>query len=82
MGLTVKGLNEAGQMATIALRGEEVRSAEEAAAIVRAYRDVFARIDDMPRLCSPGEYEFQKVAGYVASGVLRRFVRVGRPHAT
>src|SRR3954468_1735615 len=41
---TVRGLNAAGKVATIDVLGEEITTAEEAAAIVRAYQDVFADI--------------------------------------
>jgi proline dehydrogenase len=42
---TVAALNEAGKMATIDVLGEEITSAEEATAIVRAYHDVFETIE-------------------------------------
>jgi proline dehydrogenase len=42
----VRGLNADGRLATIDVLGEEIRSAEEAAAIARQYRDVLARIHD------------------------------------
>jgi proline dehydrogenase len=41
---TVRRLNAEGKSATIDVLGEEVRNEEEAAAIVRAYEDVFADI--------------------------------------
>jgi proline dehydrogenase len=41
---TVRRLNAEGKRATIDVLGEEVRNEEEAAAIVRAYEDVFADI--------------------------------------
>ena len=41
---TVRRLNAAGKMATVDVLGEEITNAEEAAAIVRAYQDVFADI--------------------------------------
>jgi proline dehydrogenase len=41
----VKGLNEAGKMATIDVLGEEITSREEALEIARAYNDVFAAIE-------------------------------------
>jgi proline dehydrogenase len=41
----VKGLNEAGKMATVDVLGEEVTTEQEAAAIVRAYQEVFATIE-------------------------------------
>ncbi len=41
----VAGLNDAGKLATIDVLGEEITSAEEAAAIVRAYHDVFETIE-------------------------------------
>ncbi len=41
---TVRTLNGEGKLATIDVLGEEVRNEEEAAAIVRAYQDVFADI--------------------------------------
>ena len=41
----VKGLNAAGKMATVDVLGEEITSAEEAAAIARAYQDVFEAIE-------------------------------------
>jgi proline dehydrogenase len=43
---TVRRLNAKGRMATIDVLGEEVTSPEEAAAIVRAYQDVFADITE------------------------------------
>jgi proline dehydrogenase len=43
---TVRRLNADGKMATIDVLGEEVTSPEEAAAIVRAYQDVFADITE------------------------------------
>jgi proline dehydrogenase len=42
---TVRRLNAAGKMATIDVLGEEITNEEEAAAIVRAYQDVFADIE-------------------------------------
>ena len=42
---TVRRLNAERKMATIDVLGEEVRTREEAAAIVRAYQDVFADIE-------------------------------------
>ena len=42
---TVRRLNGEGKMATIDVLGEEITTPEEAAAIVRAYRDVFADIE-------------------------------------
>ena len=42
---TVRRLNAEGKMATIDVLGEEITNAEEAAAIVRAYQDVFADIE-------------------------------------
>jgi proline dehydrogenase len=42
---TVRRLNAQGKMATIDVLGEEITTAEEAAAIVRAYQDVFADIE-------------------------------------
>jgi proline dehydrogenase len=42
---TVRHLNAEGKMATIDVLGEEVSNEEEAAAIVRAYQDVFADIE-------------------------------------
>ncbi len=42
---TVRRLNEEGRVATIDVLGEEITNAEEAAAIMRAYRDVLADID-------------------------------------
>jgi len=41
---TVKGLNDAGRMATIDVLGEEIKSREETLEIVRAYHDVFEAI--------------------------------------
>jgi proline dehydrogenase len=41
----VKGMNEAGKMATIDVLGEEITSREEALEIARAYNDVFAAIE-------------------------------------
>src|SRR5438067_10726744 len=41
---TVRRLNTEGRVATIDVLGEEIRAEEEAAAIVRAYQDVFADI--------------------------------------
>ena len=42
---TVRRLNARGKLATIDVLGEEIRNEEEAAAIVRAYQDVFADIE-------------------------------------
>jgi proline dehydrogenase len=42
---TVRGLNAEGKAATIDVLGEEITSEEDAAAIVRAYQDVFADIE-------------------------------------
>jgi proline dehydrogenase len=42
----VRELNATGKVATIDVLGEEVRAAEEADAIARAYRDVLARIEE------------------------------------
>jgi proline dehydrogenase len=42
---TVRGLNAEGKLATIDVLGEEITTEEEAAAIVRAYQDVFADIE-------------------------------------
>jgi proline dehydrogenase len=42
---TVRDLNAEGKMATIDVLGEEITTEEEAAAIVRAYLDVFADIE-------------------------------------
>ncbi|HSC73773.1 MAG TPA: proline dehydrogenase family protein [Gaiellaceae bacterium] len=42
---TVRRLNSEGKAATIDVLGEEIRTEEEAAAIVRAYLDVFADIE-------------------------------------
>ncbi len=42
---TVRRLNAQGKMATIDVLGEEITNADEAAAIVRAYLDVFADIE-------------------------------------
>jgi proline dehydrogenase len=42
---TVRHLNAEGKMATIDVLGEEITNEEEAAAIVRAYQDVFADIE-------------------------------------
>jgi proline dehydrogenase len=42
---TVRRLNAEGKLATIDVLGEEITTAEEAAAIVRAYQDVFAEIE-------------------------------------
>src|SRR5437870_10157159 len=42
---TVRLLNAEGKLATIDVLGEEITSPEEAAAIVRAYLDVFADIE-------------------------------------
>ena len=41
----VRRLNAEGKLATIDVLGEEIRTEEEAAAIVRAYQDVFADIE-------------------------------------
>ncbi len=41
----VVALNDGGKMATIDVLGEEITSAEEAEAIVRAYHDVFETIE-------------------------------------
>ena len=41
----VRKLNAEGKLATIDVLGEEIRTEEEAAAIVRAYQDVFADIE-------------------------------------
>ncbi len=41
---TVRRLNAQGKMATVDVLGEEITNADEAAAIVRAYQDVFADI--------------------------------------
>jgi proline dehydrogenase len=43
---TVRRLNAQGRMATIDVLGEEITNAEDAAAIVRAYQDVFADIEE------------------------------------
>jgi proline dehydrogenase len=43
---TVRRLNGQGKLATIDVLGEEITKPEEAAAIVRAYRDVFADITE------------------------------------
>ena len=43
---TVRRLNAQGKMATVDVLGEEITTAEEAAAIVRAYQDVFADITE------------------------------------
>ena len=43
---TVRRLNGEAKMATIDVLGEEITTAEEAAAIVRAYQDVFADIQE------------------------------------
>ena len=43
---TVRRVNAEGKMATIDVLGEEITTPEEAAAIVRAYRDVFADISE------------------------------------
>jgi proline dehydrogenase len=43
--VTVRRLNAEGKMATIDVLGEEITNEEEAAAIVRAYQDVFADIE-------------------------------------
>ena len=42
---TVRRINAEGKMATIDVLGEEITTEEEAAAIVRAYQDVFADIE-------------------------------------
>jgi proline dehydrogenase len=42
---TVRRLNGEGKLATIDVLGEEITNADEAAAIVRAYQDVFADIE-------------------------------------
>src|SRR5688572_17304351 len=42
---TVRRINAEGKMATIDVLGEEISTEEEAAAIVRAYQDVFADIE-------------------------------------
>jgi len=42
---TVRRLNAEGKMATIDVLGEEITNADDAAAIVRAYQDVFADIE-------------------------------------
>ena len=42
---TVRELNAEGKVATIDVLGEEITTEEEAAAIVRAYQDVFADIE-------------------------------------
>jgi proline dehydrogenase len=42
---TVRRLNAEGKMATIDVLGEEITTEEEAAAIVRAYQDVFADLE-------------------------------------
>jgi proline dehydrogenase len=42
---TVRDVNAEGKMATIDVLGEEITTEEEAAAIVRAYQDVFADIE-------------------------------------
>jgi proline dehydrogenase len=42
---TVRRINAQGKMATIDVLGEEITNADEAAAIVRAYQDVFADIE-------------------------------------
>jgi proline dehydrogenase len=42
---TVRRLNDEGKLATIDVLGEEITTEEEAAAIVRAYQDVFADIE-------------------------------------
>ena len=42
---TVRRINAQGKLATIDVLGEEIRNEEEAAAIVRAYQDVFADIE-------------------------------------
>src|ERR671933_2924812 len=42
---SVRRLNAEGKMATIDVLGEEITTSEEAAAIVRAYLDVFADIE-------------------------------------
>jgi proline dehydrogenase len=43
---TVRRLNGQGKLATVDVLGEEITTPEEAAAIVRAYRDVFADITE------------------------------------
>ena len=43
---TVRRLNAQGKLATVDVLGEEITKPEEAAAIVRAYRDVFADITE------------------------------------
>jgi proline dehydrogenase len=42
---TVRRINGQGKMATVDVLGEEITNADEAAAIVRAYQDVFADIE-------------------------------------
>jgi proline dehydrogenase len=42
----VRSLQDSGRLATIDVLGEEIRSADEAAAIARAYHDVLARIHE------------------------------------
>lgn len=42
---TVRQLNAQGKMATVDVLGEEIKNEDEAAAIVRAYQDVFADIE-------------------------------------
>jgi len=42
---TVRNLNEQGKLATVDVLGEEITNEDEAAAIVRAYQDVFADIE-------------------------------------
>jgi proline dehydrogenase len=42
---TVRRLNDEGKLATVDVLGEEITNQEEAAAIVRAYQDVFADIE-------------------------------------
>jgi proline dehydrogenase len=42
---TVRRVNDQGKMATVDVLGEEITNADEAAAIVRAYQDVFADIE-------------------------------------
>jgi proline dehydrogenase len=42
---TVRRLNARGKLATVDVLGEEITNADEAAAIVRAYQDVFADIE-------------------------------------
>lgn len=42
---TVRRVNDQGKLATVDVLGEEITNADEAAAIVRAYQDVFADIE-------------------------------------